>query len=342
MGPSSLFTMNEYASSLAKDYLVNKGAQFLAQSPIGKALAKSKLTGSYLETQREYQEYIVKPALEQQFGITPTTPRRMAYTYETAKRYRYMGTKYGRRRLAAKRALDMGTERKGPTKAQKTSTNKAIGLGEPVGTSNCKSNVVNATTNSRNSNALQSGYTSFLSIAQGTGINNRSRRVINLRGVACHLHFKLIAGVLPDATNDVIYLNYAVIAQKDGVSSVSITDFFRGYGSNRSIDFPGTNADIPILIHNPINTDKYEVLLHKKCKLSQFVNGFHSGPEYVAEHYIPIKRQVRYDSDLASSANGDLRFVMWYTSWTSDAFSNQLVAINDRVDLYTFFRDPDV
>lgn len=332
--------MEDFVSSTAKDYIFNKGAQWIARSPYAKAAAKAKLLGSYAETQREYWDYIVDPQLKKQFGISSSRKlSKMPYTMSTAYKNRYKGTKYSRR-LAAKRALDFSAISPVPKKA-KTSTNPNLGIGEPVGTSNCKTNIVNATTATRNTNTLHNPYASFLNIAQGTGINNRSRRVINLRGVRVQVHYKLVPSVLTDQGNDLVYLNYAVISAKDGVSTVSTTDFFRGYGSNRSIDFPGTNADIPILINNPINTDKYQVLVHKRVRLAYFSNN-QGTPEYVGDHYIPIKRQIRYDSDAATSHNGRLDFVMWCTTWDSDNASAIKAVVNERVDLYTYFRDPDV
>lgn len=337
--------MNQVIIDTAKDWSVNKALEWAESKPYIKPLIKPKLVGTILETQREYHEYVVKPQLEKQFGITDKNPKplNMPYTMSSAYKNRYRGTKFGRR-LAAKRALDFGSSpvlKKARQQAAKTSTNKSLGLGKPVGTSNCKTTIVAATSFTRNSNVLHTNYDSFLNISQGAGINQRSRRVINLRGVRAQVHFTYLPGSITNI-EQIIFVNFAIIAPKEGIAGLSTTDFFRSYGSQRSQDFPTTTADTPVLINNPINTDKYEVMLHKQVRLASRSIGPFPLSEFNGNFYVPIKRQIRYDSDAASSANGDLRFCMWYTTINSNGTTGQLQSVDERVDLFTYFRDPDV
>lgn len=64
--------------------------------------------------------------------------------------------------------------------------------------------------------------------------------------------------------------------------------------------------------------------------------------ELLINKYIPIKRQIRYDGTAGSTHNGDLRFVFWYSSYQSDGTTNQITVIQENVQLFTYFRDPEV
>ena len=116
-------------------------------------------------------------------------------------------------------------------------------------------------------------------------------------------------------------------------------DFFRSYGSNRGIDFTTSN---PLgLCSNPINSDKYEVLMHKLA-LTHFQshNGGTVPPnDYHLKEYLPIERQVRFVDITETSAEDTIWLVAWYTTMSSNALT-PLEELQFRHRTIVHFRDP--
>lgn len=154
----------------------------------------------------------------------------------------------------------------------------------------------------------------------GTGINDRQRQIINCRGFKINYAFRNTLDIS-------MYLNIAVIAPKFNQTGVTSVDFFRSNdGGVRSQNFG--NSLSPLEFRNlPINTDDYHVFMHKRHLLGPDTNNAighfnaNTGPVnyLVRKHWIPVNRQLRYASDLTTSANTPIFFVYWADSMNNPA-----------------------
>jgi len=123
-------------------------------------------------------------------------------------------------------------------------------------------------------------------------INGRQRDIVNYRGFKVCQEWK-------NKSSFPLLCNVAVIALKGDADSPTLsTDFFRGYGSDRNLNF-GDGLESLDFHCKPINTDKYTVVKHMRFKLGSAAGndseGFHDLPNYaMKEFYVPINRQLRY------------------------------------------------
>lgn len=138
------------------------------------------------------------------------------------------------------------------------------------------------------------------------------------------------------------YVHVALIAAKILLPPqhlLFLIRIFRSYGSNRGIDFTTSN---PLgLCSNPINSDKYEVLMHKLA-LTHFQshNGGTVPPnDYHLKEYLPIERQVRFVDITETSAEDTIWLVAWYTTMSSNALT-PLEELQFRHRTIVHFRDP--
>lgn len=143
----------------------------------------------------------------------------------------------------------------------------------------------------------------------GTGEATRSRQLINCKGIQLTMH-------LHNKTTQVLYFNWAVIAPKHTQSGVSTIDFFRSQDGGRGTNF--STALTPLELHyNPINTDRYTVLRHKRLELDPLSDTiFYNSDTGRGNHkttkiWIPINRQLRYDSQVSTTCNTPIYFVYW-------------------------------
>lgn len=187
--------------------------------------------------------------------------------------------------------------------------------GEPSNTSNAKGTRVRSNgelqflTNTLNGfNCLQidrRNTTSYL-------LNQRERDVIYLSG------FKLCIGFrnnLNDAASFPLYFNIALVSTKNK-TGVSDIDFFRQYsgtGRSKNFDDPALTAlDRHCM---PINSDNYLVHWHYRTYCTPFQNvpaDQNQKPDAWEMHkWIPIKRQIRFDSADGTSAETQFYIVHW-------------------------------
>lgn len=228
----------------------------------------------------------------------------------------------GGRRLAAYKRAPAYVSR--PTRAAKKIARKTISkrrkaaraaalarLGERLGTGTAKRYTGSDTTAvAKNTRTL---YATNLSVvARNTtanAIDSRNRDVINLRGFKVNLEIK-------NNGTEPLYFHYAILWNKTAdIGTPDTLGFFRGSGNKRAIDF-STSLDALDFHTRGINQDKYLVWKHKKFIL----NGSgaataisQSGKNYKQLNmYIPIKRQLRFATDLDSTPiSGNVFFVYW-------------------------------
>lgn len=182
------------------------------------------------------------------------------------------------------------------------------------------------------------------SVASGFKLNDREGDVIYLSGVKISAVFRNNQ----TASNDTaIYLNMALVSTKAGIANVSTSDFFTsGAGVTRSVDFD--DAGLTALERHtlPINSDNYTVHWHERKVLISTGNS--SGqdsigiyPKFIKlEKYIPLKRQIRYDS-----TNGVAESPLWLIHWAGVAGEASGVAATTNVysvdrNMMVYFRNP--
>lgn len=185
-------------------------------------------------------------------------------------------------------------------------------------------------------------YTEELTtIPQGTDIDERERRIANLRG------FKICAEIANKSTTP-LYVNVAVISTKQGTESSGIetTDFFRAAaGASRARDF-STALNSNEMHCLPINTDRYIVLRHKRYRLIEeggttFTSN--SGNSFLnLDWYVKINRQIRWDSSVGQPESGAVYLVYWFDLFQSPTLSTPVVSgVSTTWRAVAIFRDPD-
>lgn len=238
-----------------------------------------------------------------------------------AKRMRYANMAVGAYRVAyanrgkvSKAARTIGRAWRRSRKAsRKRKTWSRQHIGERVGTSTSKrDNIREIGLRSLNSRTLDvTNLTDNLSKATGLNeVNARQRQIVNLRGIKfCFTH--------QNREPTPYVLHYAVLNPKGDQSGVGTTDFFRGHENERAQNFANVLTGLQFECLS-INTDRFNVVLHKRIRLVPDSSGFgfvtNSGNNWGSYHkYIPIKRQIRYNTT-GQTIDGSLYLVIWCDS----------------------------
>lgn len=186
-------------------------------------------------------------------------------------------------------------------------------IGEQSGRATCKRNTVKDTAvDTENTRTL---YVTNLTLLQKNvntdDIDRRDRNIANIRGFKLHL-------LMRNTTAHVMGVNLAIISPKQEVTALE-NDFFRGTGNQRGLTFDFSLLSSNDFLTRSINTDKFNILMHKKYTLhpltqtaGNYVIG--SGKNWMKfNRYIPMKRQFRYDTNASSQPiTGNVYFVHWY------------------------------
>lgn len=164
--------------------------------------------------------------------------------------------------------------------------------------------------------AIRTLYTyDITSVPKGTtnDIDMRQRDQVYLNGIKILMSIK-------NTSPDPLHLNVAVLMNKqDPSGAISATDFFRGSGDTRSVDFNPAILNSNDFRARPVNTDKNVILMHQRYTLATdrasnaYEPGFRSS--YVMlDKYVPIKRVITYDGNAANTK-------IWLVYWM-DNFNN--------------------
>lgn len=172
----------------------------------------------------------------------------------------------------------------------------------------CKERVVNRADN----NVLEDNVPTVYNICQlgsaGVERNDRQTDEVNLRG------FRLYAYVRAGKANELNVFNMAVVSPISPKAitdsgSFSLTDFFRGMGTERGTDF--SNSSSVSRSHYPLNTDRWAVLWRKQYYLHR--NG-RDREWRVIKKYWKINREYRFEDRSATvPAGNNLFLVVWPT-----------------------------
>lgn len=186
-------------------------------------------------------------------------------------------------------------------------------VGESPGSSNAKWDSLNAVPTAMSPETMY--QTPLLDVTKVAGTSSYDRRLkdqLNFRGIKFCMNFR-VDGALGTAK---AWINVAVISPKSDLSSnapVPTTDFFRDpSGSTRATDF-GIALNAMEFRCSAINTDKYNIHSHKRYIVgpSQSTEGHR---ERLIEWYLPIKRQIRYESTTAYPEGKNLYLVWWFAA----------------------------
>lgn len=180
-------------------------------------------------------------------------------------------------------------------------------------------------------------YVQELTELQGaaTGEDDRRRQIVNCTGLQITYHFvnKLD---LP------MFLNVAVIAPKHNSGVPGITDFFRGDDGSRGANFSDALSALQFHYY-PINTDKYAVVRHHRHQLGSNTDGVNynsdAGPgNWISKRqYIPINRQLRYETAIATSCSTPIYICWWLDTMDSPGGVASTVGAGLMSEMHTMF-----
>lgn len=178
-------------------------------------------------------------------------------------------------------------------------------------------------------------------------INQRERDIIFLNGFKVCM--TLLHNLPFDEDDNTLYVNIAFVSGKHR-SAIGNDDFFRNYtGTQRSKNFNSTDLSPHERHCVPINNDDYNVHWHERFLLTHSTNGGQlagvRGGVCEVMKYIPINRQIRFETEFGGSAETQFRLLMW-VGRVGEAPSNPISptanAIKMDYKIVTSFREPEV
>lgn len=170
--------------------------------------------------------------------------------------------------------------------------------------------------------------------ATNNDIDGRQRQIAFVSG------FHICMELWNNSTTLPLYVNVAIVVPK-ATTTVTSTNFFRGSGNDRSLDFSTALSanDFHCL---PICTDKYIILKHIRICLDPQSATF-SGKQYRnLDFYVPFKRQIRWRDNVSSLAdNGNVYLCYWcdlFQTAAGSALTANVLKLSKRC--VTYFREP--
>lgn len=193
----------------------------------------------------------------------------------------------------------------------------------------------------------------FSNCFQGVELQQRERAAVNLVGFSINL-------VYSNLLTSALYVNVAILHTKDQnyVENVPQTSFFRSDGNagggataadgrdSRTRDF-STSCTAEQLHRLPINTDKFNVLAHKRFSLMRDNSGTAGwnntqGRAYNFRNFwVPIKRRVVFDSVTSGTPTDDRFLLMWWYDVPNTAAAGASVpsAVTSSSHVIAYFKD---
>lgn len=213
-------------------------------------------------------------------------------------------------------------------------------IGERPGSSSSKKHALqdDATILTLSTRTLYSQTLTDLPKQTGDEINRRDRDIARLSGVK-------FCWELANNTSDPVYLNWAIVIPK-GDNTVGSADFFRAYGTSRSVTF-GSSLTSNDFHCRPINSDRYDIVTHKRYRLGPN-NGASNTTWYAGTEksymnlnkYIKIKRQFRYEGVLNQSEGRIPILVYWFDQFLKPSGTTPVPVVNILQRNIQYFRDP--
>lgn len=245
--------------------------------------------------------------------------------------------------LPVKRARVSVKYRKPISRKQRNYRNKAAirkRLGTVKKRAGTQRNAVDSTDTAflQDNNLYTTNCTAFT--AWGGSSATRQRNEIHISGIQIQLSFL-------NKIDSPLWCNVAVVSPTNTSTTATATDFFRGSGTERAKSFSSTTAFDRHML--PINTDAFNVLMHKRFILAAVDGGGGNGsypdpnrPGYRdMTKYIKIGRRFTFENDEDTTPTEPNVFLcMWFQQYQ--------VAAGDPVAVITvcrrvriFFRELD-
>lgn len=198
--------------------------------------------------------------------------------------------------------------RKRKASRKKRKLSKYPEVGEPMKVSHMKREQTNSIMDQA-TDTRTLYFEEITDIVQGNGADDRERHLINCKGIECTYHFF-------NLENQPKFLNVAIIAPKHNASGVSVADFFRANDGSRATNFASGLTALE-MHYLPINTDRYVIMKHHRYQLgaqadsTQYNSDAGPGNWISKKMWLPINRQLRYETSLATSCNTPIYIVWW-------------------------------
>lgn len=243
------------------------------------------------------------------YAAYPPLPTNARYAARAAARYVYNNPHLARK---AARTIRRAWNRSKVIRRKRSQRGhpQLTRVGETPGTQSAKRHIA-VETDATDFNSRTYYAFNLTDIPQNTTNNDisaRDRQVCYVSG------FHICMEVRNQFSGIPCYLNVALVVPKAS-TTVNANDFFRGSGTDRSVNFDTSLSSIEFHCL-PLNTDKFLVLKHNRYKLapptsagvetgmlSQFLN---------VDFYVPFKRQLRWrDNNSALADNGNAYVLFW-------------------------------
>jgi len=215
-------------------------------------------------------------------------------------------------------------------------------IGQSIWTGNCKSTITaQSNPTAKLTNTLWGE--DLTECVLGPGQNQRERGVINCRGFKIDVHMHNTSGSFAQ------YANFAIVAPKRLVGSTDPlegTNFFRGNGTLRAIDFNAVGV-IPFERYvRSINPDDYTILYHARRILlpNNSAGAFNSqrgSSFWNIRKYIKLNRAITYaNPESIRATDGMVGFCYWFGRMDSSDGVTAVaeVTVTERAVMY--FKEP--
>lgn len=273
----------------------------------------------------------------------------MPYTRATARRnaYGHLRRRARRRLHSFRLSMPMNNARIGyfssKRRLQRAAKRRRFApsnLGHPAGADTAKRHQAsNLDSSPRSDRTIYDFNVTLVPKTTTNVIDQRQRDLINMRGVK-------ICMEVTNNTADPLYFNLAVISPRNKAAVVvSNTNFFRANVASRAVNFDSTSLNGLDYACRPINTDEFIVLRHWRYTLIGTDNtsgtvAMSGKNTRVIMKYVPIKRQIRYDSS-SNPINGNVFVVYWAAKYASPSGVSPVAnQYNTTQELITYFREP--
>jgi len=207
-------------------------------------------------------------------------------------------------------------------------------IGEDIGASNAKRyNLVDTPTPAaQNTRTLYSYEVTDIPKTVYNDIDSRQRDMIHFVG------FKFCQEWQNNGSKPLL-CNLAVISPKQKTSASLETDFFRGYGTSRAIDF-NTSMESLDFHCRPINADKWVILHHQRFTLgTQDATSYKDEKNYqLREKFVKVNRQLRYDSQ-TSAAVSPIYLVHWFDEFQTAGGTIPSSKLTHAAQVTAYFRE---
>lgn len=138
-------------------------------------------------------------------------------------------------------------------------------------------------------------------------IDARERGTAYIRGISLRFYARSL-----DSTRGKAMMHMAILSSKNANdTTVAVDGFFRDFDNSRDINFGAAVSGIS-MAHNPINTDKWNVIRHHRWNLAQS-NNFTYRDSKMHTQYIKINRLFSYNDDSNSNPEQPLHLVYWFS-----------------------------